>query len=131
MSAFRTFRKTLSAAHKMKLREIVEKLNLEVKTGADKLDNEVTGGYSSDLLSDVLANSEEGNLWITLQIHHNIVAIASIKDLVGILLINDREPTEDTVNKAEDEGITILGTSLSAFEVAGKLYGMGITGTGE
>lgn len=114
----------------MKLREIVEELDLGVKTGADKLDDEVTGGYASDLLSDVLANSEEGNIWITLQIHHNIVAIASIKGLAGILLINDREPAEDTVAKAKDEGIPILGTSLSTFEVVGRLYGMGITGTG-
>lgn len=62
----------------MKLKEVVEKLNLEVKTGLDRLDNEVTGGYAGDLLSDILANGKEGNLWITLQIHQNIVAVASV-----------------------------------------------------
>jgi len=111
----------------MKLKEITEKLNLQVKTGADKLDREVTGGYASDLLSDVLANAREGNIWVTLQIHQNIVAIASIKDLAGILIINSREPAEETVLKAEKEDIPILVSSLSAFELIGRLYKMGIS----
>ncbi len=110
----------------MKLNELIEKLNLKVKSGADRLDRAVTGGYASDLLSDVLANSKEGNIWITLQIHQNIVAIASIKDIAGILIINSREPTEETIHKAEEEGIPILVSSLSAFEIIGRLYEMGI-----
>jgi len=52
----------------MELHEIVEKLSLEVKTASSNLTREVTGGYVSDLLSDVIANSKEGNVWITLQI---------------------------------------------------------------
>ena len=114
----------------MKLSEIVEMFNLEVQTGANKLDNEVTGGYASDLLSDVLANSAEGNIWITLQIHHNIVAIASIKGLSGILLINNRQPAEETIAKAEEENIPILVSSLPAFEMVGRLYKLGISGSG-
>ena len=87
----------------MKLKEIAEKLNLEVKCCADCLDIEVNNGYVSDLLSDVLANSEENNLWITLQIHPNIVAIASMNNLAGIVVINGRELEEETVKKAEEE----------------------------
>lgn len=112
----------------MKLKEIVEKFDLEVKTGSDALDSEITGGYVSDLLSDVLANSEEGNIWITLQIHQNIVAIASIKELAGILLINDRQPAEDTISKAGEENIPIMVTTLPAFEIIGRLYKLGIRG---
>ncbi len=115
----------------MKLEEIVEELGLEVITGADKLGSEVTGGYASDLLSDVLANSKEGNIWITLQIHHNIIAIASIKELSGIILINDRRPEEGTVSKAEEEKMPIMVSSLSAFELIGKLYVLGISGKEE
>ena len=74
----------------MRLKEIVDKLDLEVRCGHDKLDNRVNGGYASDLLSDVLANSREGDLWITLQIHENIVAVASMKGLSGIVIINNR-----------------------------------------
>ena len=111
----------------MKLNEIIEKLSFEVKVGADHLDTEVTGGYASDLLSDVLANSEEGDIWITLQTHQNIVAIASIKELAGIVLVNSREPTEETVSKAEEEDIPIMISSLPAFELIGRLYEMGIS----
>lgn len=112
----------------MKLKEIVEKLNLEVKVGLNKLDNEITGGYSSDLLSDVLANSKEGNIWITLQIHQNIVGVASMKGLSGIVIINCREPEEETIKKAKEENIPIMVSKLSAFELVGKLYVLGITG---
>ena len=112
----------------MTLREIAEELNLEVRAGSRRLDNEVTGGYASDLLSDVLANSKEGDIWVTLQIHQNIIAVASIKGIVGIVIVSNREPEEETILKAEDEGIPILVTSLSAFEIIGRLYKSGISG---
>ena len=113
----------------MKLTELVRQLNLSVRSAERDLDREVTGGYASDLLSDVLANSEPGNLWITLQIHQNIVAVASMKDLAGIILVNGREPEEDTIEKAEAENIAIMVTELPTFELVGRLYGLGITGT--
>ena len=112
----------------MTLREIVEKLDLEVKTGSGKLDNEVKGGYVSDLLSDVMANSQENDIWITLQIHQNIVAVASLNNLSGIVLVNGRYPEDETIQKAEAEGIPILVSKLSAFEVVGRLYKFGILG---
>ena len=115
----------------MTLKEIVEKFDLEVKAGAGALDVEVTGGYAGDLLSDVLANGEEGNIWVTLQVHQNIVAIASIKELAGILLINNRQPVEDTISKAEEENIPVVVTALPAFEIIGRLYKLGIRGINE
>jgi len=80
----------------MKIVELVEKLNLDVRSAKENLDREITGGYASDLLSDVLANSKDGNLWITLQLHQNIVGVASMKDLAGIILVNGREPEPET-----------------------------------
>lgn len=112
----------------IKLHEIIEKLNLEVKTSQDSLDKEVTGGYVSDLLSDVMANCRPGSIWITLQIHINIVAVATLKELSGIILVNNRIPDDGTLKKAEEENIPILISKLSAFEVSGRLYQMGIRG---
>jgi serine kinase of HPr protein (carbohydrate metabolism regulator) len=106
----------------MKVKEIIEKLQLNTLTSQEQLDVEVTGGYTSDLLSDVIANSKEGNLWITLQIHQNTIAVAKLKDLAGIIIVNNREPDEDTIKKAEEENVSILGSSDLAFEVSGKLY---------
>ncbi len=113
----------------MKLKEITEKLNLEIRGKINKLDNEVNNGYVSDLLSDVLANSEENDLWITLQIHPNIVAIASMKGLAGIVIINGREPEEETLKKAEETGVPIMVSKMTAFELSGRLYALGLSGT--
>jgi serine kinase of HPr protein (carbohydrate metabolism regulator) len=106
----------------MTVKEIIEKLHLNVLTGQEKLEVEVTGGYTSDLLSDVIANSKEGNLWITLQIHQNTVAVAKLKDLAGIIIVNNREPDEDTLKKATEESVPILCSDDMAFVVSGKLY---------
>ena len=113
----------------MKLDEIVEKLNLKVCCCDDKLEVEVENGYASDMLSDVLANSEENYLWITLQIHPNIVAIASMKGLAGIVIINNREPESETIAKAQEKGIPLLVSEMGAFELSGKLYSFGLSGT--
>jgi hypothetical protein len=112
----------------VKLTELVETLGLEVKAAQGSLGNEVTGGYASDLLSDVIANGSPGDVWITLQIHQNIVAVASMKELAGVILVGGREPEEDTVEKAESEGIPIAVSGLPAFELVGRLYGLGLRG---
>jgi len=106
----------------MKLKHIVEKLQLKILTGQENLDVEVSGGYTSDLLSDVIANCKEGNLWITLQTHQNIIAVAKLKDLAGIIIVNNREPDEETLAKAKEENVPLLCSEGMAFEISGKLY---------
>lgn len=106
----------------MKLKEVVEKLGLKLITAEEKLDEEVSGGYSSDLLSDVMANSREGNLWITLQTHQNIIAVAKLKDLAGIIIVNSRKPEEETLKKAKEEKIPLLLTDETTFTISGRLY---------
>ncbi len=108
----------------MKLQEISEKLNLKVFSCETKLDTEVTGGYSSDLLSDVMGYSQEGQLWITLQTHKNIMGVASLKDLAGIILVKGFIPDADTILLSKAEEIPILGTDLDAFELCGRLYNL-------
>ena len=107
-----------------KLKDVVERLGLEVWTHGEKGDLEVTGGYAGDLLSDVLANSEPGDLWVTVQVHPNIVGVAAIKDLTAIILVNGRRYQEETIKKAQEQGIVLASTSLSTFEVVGRLYKM-------
>lgn len=113
----------------MTLGDIVRVLNLEVRTSGADLDREVEGGYVSDLLSDVIAGSKEGDLWLTLQLHQNIVAVAFLNNLAGIVIVGGREPDPDTLRKAEEQGVPIMVTSLNAYEVAGKLYQMGVKRT--
>ena len=110
----------------MKLQEIVNRLSLDVKTSPIDLNREVTGGYVSDLLSDVIGNAKEGFVWITLQVHINVIAVASLKGLSGIILVNNRVPDEDTLEKALAENIPVLTSSLPAFELVGRLYDLGL-----
>jgi predicted transcriptional regulator len=106
----------------MTLRAIAEKLDLQVKCGGPGLQQEVSGAYVSDLLSDVIANAKEGDLWITLQVHPNIVAVATLKELAGIVLVGGRQPADETLKKAEAEEVPLLVTALPAFRLAGQLY---------
>jgi len=106
----------------MTLCDIIEKLELSVLTSRVYEDAEVTGGYTCDLLSNVMAGGRPGNVWITMQTHQNVLAVAGIKDLAGIVMVNGRQPDEQTIIKAEDEKVTILGTDESAFAISGRLY---------
>jgi len=106
----------------MKVREIAEKLNLKIYSCEGALDNEVSGGYTSDLLSDVMGHSKEGQVWITLQTHKNIIGVASLRDLSAIILVKGFKPDEDTVKLSESENIPLLGSDMEAFELSGELY---------
>ncbi len=106
----------------MTVQQLTEKLGLKVFGGGQGLENNITGGYVSDLLSDVMGNADAGEVWITLQTHKNVMAIASLKDLAAIILVNNHQPEDDTLAQSNEEGIPLLGTALSTFEISGKLY---------
>ncbi|MBN2034736.1 MAG: serine kinase [Deltaproteobacteria bacterium] len=110
----------------MKVIEIVKLLRLSAATGEEGLDREAETGYCGDLLSDVMANSKKGALWLTIQSHQNIVAVAVLRELAAVILVNGRMPDEETKIKAQGEGVPILLSPLPAYELAGKLYEIGI-----
>ncbi|MDL2221025.1 serine kinase [Parabacteroides sp. OttesenSCG-928-N08] len=106
----------------MKVCELVKELGLSVFTGEESLDKEIRGGYASDLLSDVMGNMEEGMIWVTMQTHQNILAVATLKDAAAIIIVNGYSPDEETLERAKEEGFPILGTEKSAFEIIGLGY---------
>ncbi len=77
-----------------------------------------------DLLSDVIANSRAGNVWITMQVHSNIVAVAVLKELSAIIIVQGRQPAEDTVRRATEETVPVLVSNRPTFETAGRLYSL-------
>jgi serine kinase of HPr protein (carbohydrate metabolism regulator) len=108
----------------MKIRELAEKLNLKVVSGFEGLNNEISGGYTSDLLSDVIGNAESGAVWITLQTHKNVLAIASLKDLAGIIVVKNLIPEADLIEQSNEENIPVMVTSESTFSISGKLFNL-------
>ncbi|MCF8061667.1 MAG: serine kinase [Deltaproteobacteria bacterium] len=115
----------------MKVEEIIQRFGLVPVAGKGGLDREVQGGYCGDLLSDVMANAGDGALWLTIQSHKNIVGVSVLREVAAVVLVNGREPDEDTKAKADEEGIPILTTGMSAFETAGLLYKAGVGRTQE
>jgi len=106
----------------MLVKEVAEKLGLKVLASGN--DQEVTSGYVSDLLSDVIANAEEGCLWITVQRHLNIVAVAQLKKLAGIVISRGSEPEAAVLARAGQEGLFILSGAADSFTIAGQLYAL-------
>ena len=112
----------------MILREIIEKLELTVVAETGALDETVSGGYVSDLLSHVMGQAKAGQIWITMQGHQNIVAVASLVGLSAVIVAGGVEPEEQTVVKARDQEVVLCKTNLSTYEVAGRLYNLELQG---
>jgi len=93
-----------------------------------KADIEVSCGYSSDLLSDVLAKAKNSTLWITNQKHINIVGVAVMLNLAGVVIAGGVEPDANTIEKATQENIPVYTTDMSLYELAGRLWELGIKG---
>ena len=112
----------------MNLETIASKLDLKRLTpdlaGADAA--EVTAGYASDLLSDVLANAPAGGVLVTLQVHLNVIAVASHAELGAVVFTSGRAPEADVVEKAVAEGLHLYATSADTFEVVGRLHALGV-----
>jgi DRTGG domain len=115
----------------MNVQRVVEQLSLEVCAGSERLGKEVTGGYACDLLSYVMARAKEGDIWVTIQSHMNIVAVAGLINLAGIIVTEGSRPDAATLEKANAEGVAILLTSLTTYEVVGRLYELGVHDAGE
>jgi predicted transcriptional regulator len=113
----------------MTIAEVAEALFLSVQAAEDKLETEVTGGYASDLLSCVMAKARQGNVWVTLQSHVNIVAVAALLQLAGIIVTEGMVPDPATLDKANEEGVPILTTECTTFSVVAQLARLGIKGT--
>jgi hypothetical protein len=112
----------------MNVAEAAQKIQGTLMAGNAAAEREIQGGYASDLLSDVMGNSREGDIWVTMQKHVNIVAVAQLNGLAAIVLVNGRKPEPDTQARAEEIGIPIISTPLQAFDAVGILFAQGVCG---
>jgi predicted transcriptional regulator len=111
----------------MTLQDIIDSLDLKVlSVSGDLSKTTVEKGYCSDLLSCVMTGAEPGGLWVTLMAHGNIVAVAALLDLAAIIITEDAQPEQDTLDKAKEKGVTILSTQKSNFHIAGQLWELGV-----
>ncbi|MFW6377765.1 MAG: serine kinase [Bacillota bacterium] len=97
------------------LSRAVKELELELITG--DINKKAEGIYICDLLSNVIASARSGDIWLTVQAHMNILAVADLTDVAAVVIVEDNEPDQATVDKAAEKGITLLKSSKSAFEL--------------
>jgi hypothetical protein len=111
----------------MSLAEIIQKLNLTVLTTSKNFSEiHPGGGYCADLLSCVMAGAKPGDLWVTLQAHINIVAVAALTDCAAIIISEGAVPEPEVIAKANSQGVTLLGSSQDTYQVVGQLWDAGI-----
>ena len=107
----------------MKITEIASALDAEICQSAFN-DVDTRGAYTSDLLSDVMANAKEGGALVTIQAHKNTVAVASLVNISVIIICNSRPLPPDMLEAAKDEGIAVIRVKENQFTVSGKLWGL-------
>ncbi len=110
----------------MNVQYVVEHLNLNPVAGRPGLTREISGGYSADLLSCVMARAKHGNIWLTLQAHPNVIAVASLLELAAVIVTEDAPVGADVIARANDEGIPVLSTPHTTFWAVGELCKLGI-----
>jgi serine kinase of HPr protein (carbohydrate metabolism regulator) len=106
----------------MTVGELAKTLSLEILTGDTNLDRQVRSGYTSDLLSDAIANIGDDAVWITIQRHINILGVAKLKDTAAIVIPRNLQLDDAIVEKAKEEGIALLRGSQSGFELSGLIF---------
>jgi predicted transcriptional regulator len=116
----------MTEAASVTVASVVEALGLTVAVGEDKLAVPVTGAQVSDLLSYVISHGRQGHLWITIQTHPNIIAAAALAGLSAIVVAAGFEPEEETIDRAEEQGIALLTSKESAYTLAGRVYELGV-----
>ena len=113
----------------MKVKELLDELNLTLLTkdvSEDALYAEVKGGYASDLLSNAMGQAQPGMVWVTMQGHQNVAAVASLIGLACVIVAGEGPVAEETLHKANANDIVVASTKEPAFELIGKMYELGI-----
>jgi len=99
---------------------------LKLKPVNQVYDKDIDGGFVSDMVSDVMAGAQAGNVWVTVQTHKNVVAAANLVDIAAIIVVRGKKIPEDTIQMADRARMTMFSTDLDTFQVAIKLYEAGI-----
>lgn len=107
----------------MTVEALVALLGLDPIHLADAAERQVTTAYCGDLLSDVMAHCQAGAVWFTVQAHVNTIAVADLRDMACIVLVNGVSPDPQTTARAEAQGVNLCGSELSSAALCMRLSG--------
>ena len=111
----------------MTIEKLAERIGANVATQNVDLSREITSGYTCDLLSWVMAHGREGMAWITVQTHMNVIAVATLHDMSCVIIPEGIKVEDDVIAKADEEGIAILTSFLTAYDISGKMHACGVS----
>ena len=114
----------------MKVSDLMDLIEAKTLTPGVAPDKEITCGYACDLLSWVMAHGEEGMAWVTVQTHLNVVAVAALAEMACVVLPEEISMEAESLQKAEAEGLCVLSTRLTTFEVCGRMAAKGVPAHG-
>ncbi len=113
----------------MTVQELIALTGAKDMTPETPKDTEVTCGYTCDLLSWVMAHGKAGMAWITVQTHMNVIAVASLMEMAAVIIPEDIEMEEASLAKAREEGICVLQSGRTAYELCALMAEAGLPGT--
>ena len=113
----------------MNVQELVKLIDAKDLTPEADKQVEVTCGYTCDLLSWVMAHGAAGMAWVTVQTHMNVIAVASLMEMAAVIIPENIEMEEPSLAKAREEGIAVLQSGKTAYELCALMAGDGLPGT--
>lgn len=113
----------------MKLKKILELVEGELLLGEDGLDQEVKFAFGSDLMSDVLAYTEEETVLLTGLVNSQVIRTAEMLDLKAIVFVRGKTPCAEVIELAKEDDMVLITTKLSMYNTSGILYVNGLDGT--
>ena len=115
----------------MKISAIKDLLEAEVICGEDALDREVFSACGSDMMSDVLAYVKDQAVLLTGLVNAQVIRTAEMMDMVCIVFVRSKKPTEEMIELAKESSIVLLTTEHRMYNACGKLYENGLVGKGD
>jgi len=112
-----------------KLHQVAQILDAKVLASEAFLDKEVKHVECTDLMSEVLAFMQSGNLLLTGLTNIQVINTANISGLIAVVFVRGRSPSKEVIAKAQAVGLPLLLTSYSMYEAAGRLYVNGLPGS--
>lgn len=104
----------------MNVQKLQETLELTPLVMAKPL-RHVSGGYAGDLLSRVMSHAVEGDAWITIINHMNVIAVATLTGVSTVIFAEGVQPDSATVQAAKDREVNLLTSKESSFSLCAKL----------
>ena len=110
----------------MTIAELISLTNAKDMTPETDKSALVRCGYTCDLLSWVMAHGKAGMAWVTVQTHMNVVAVASLMEMAAVILPEGIQMEAASLDKAREEGVTVLQSPLTAYELCARMSQAGL-----